>query len=69
MSSTDRESISKDLESDSELCPGGDLDARSLVNVVSGDGLPESTDKLSLEVAGARLMTVDRPSMGLVAGV
>lgn len=61
-SSTDNESMSRDRESDSEPAPaGGDLDARSLaVNVLSGDGLPESTDRLSREAAGAREMTVVR---------
>ena len=60
ISSTDRESRSRDRESDSEPCPGGDRDTRSLVKVVSGDGFPESMDKLSLEVAGGREITVDR---------
>lgn len=35
-----------------------------MVNVASGDGLPESTDKLSLEVAGMSEMTVERSAAG-----
>jgi len=67
-SSTDNESISRDLESDSEPGPAGDLETRSLVKVLSGEGFPESMDKLSLEAAGARDMTVVRWA-GMAAGV
>jgi hypothetical protein len=53
-SSTDSESKSTERESDSEPIPGGDRDTRSLVvKVVSGDGLPESSDRLSREAAAA----------------
>ncbi len=62
--STDRESRSIDLESDSDPGPTGDLETRSLVKVVSGEGFPESTEMLSLEVAGGRDMTVDRTCPG-----
>jgi hypothetical protein len=56
LSSTDRESKSSDRESDSEPAwpPGGERDTRSLVvKVVSGDGLPESRERLSREEEAA----------------
>ena len=60
LSSTDSESKSTERESDSEPArPGGERETRSLVvKVVSGEGLPESRDRLSREAACGTAITV-----------
>jgi hypothetical protein len=52
--------MSSERESDSEPTSIGDLEVRSLVKVVSGDGFPESMDRLSLDACGGTEITVVR---------
>jgi hypothetical protein len=47
-------------ESDSEPTSMGEREVLSLVKVVSGDGLPESMERLSLDAWGGTEITVVR---------